>query len=479
MQFLWKYIDDLAGKGLNFSVISELMIYAAASFVPMALPLAVLLSSLMMFGGLGENYELIALKAAGISLLRVMYPLFILMITISIAAFFYSNISLPYFNLKMRSLIYDIQQQRPEFLVKEGAFSNTIENYSIRVGKTDIKNNLLHDILIYDHSANRGNIKVTHADSGYIKRTADKRTLIIILYNGDNYEEVIPDRPVYQYKKSYPFRHDKFAKEVINKELEGFDLERTDEGLFRNNFQMMNLRQLGRATDSINKEIKTDQGMLISNLVHSSYFPRIFKGNPNDTISKDTVSVSALRHINCDSFLSSMTDNDKMNTINYALNSARNAKSMVSIESQIRKVKTQRLRRHEIEWQKKFTLSLACIIFFLIGAPLGAIIRKGGLGMPLVISVLFFVFYYVITITGEKFVRESIIPAFEGVWISSAILLPLGLFLTYKANHDAAIMNIESYVKFINKIIGNKFANKIKSFFIGKDGKNENIGSKQ
>jgi lipopolysaccharide export system permease protein len=433
------------------------MAYAAASFVPMALPLAVLLAALMTFGGLGENYELTALKSAGISLKRIMYPLFILIAFISIAAFFYSNISLPYFNWKMRSLIYDIQQQRPELQLKEGTFFNGIENYSIRIGKKDPKTNLIHNIKIYDHTSNRGNVSVTTADSGYIRMTADKRALILILFHGESYVEIKPERSHRGQPKTYPLRRDKFEKQEINIELEGFDFTRSDEELFKNNYQMMNLGQLGDATDSIYRELKKDKEDLAENLQYAAFLSNPFRGNPNDTTPvKDTMPINK---VDLKKLLSKQSDQDKIMTLNFALSQARNAKSLISTEAQIRKSKTKKLRKHEIEWHKKFTLSLACIVFFLIGAPLGAIIRKGGLGMPLVISVLFFVLYYVITLMGEKFVKESMVSAVQGVWISSAILLPLGLFLTYKANADAALFNIEIYMLYINKFYNLKIFN--------------------
>jgi len=456
MQFLWKYVDDLVGKGLTFMVLADLLMYASATFVPLALPLAILLASLMTFGSLGENYELTAMKSAGISLVRIMYPLIALMIIISIAAFFYSNISLPFFNLKMRSLIYDIQQKRPELQIKEGAFYNGIENYSIRIGKKDASNNLLQNIRIYDHTANLGNVSITLADSGFMKMTADKKMLMITLFSGTSYVDMQENnnRHYSSYKKTYPFRRDKFSKQIISIPLEGFDFQRTEEGLFRSNFQMMNLKQLEFATDSMVKDLYHSRMLLKNNMLATNYLPT--SRNlliPNIVNKKDTL--KSMR-FNFHAFYGLMPDQEKVTTLTYALNEARSAKSNLTSEAQIQKANEKRLRRYEIEWHKKFTLSLACLVFFFIGAPLGAIIRKGGLGLPLVISVLFFVLYYVITITGEKFVRESYTPAYVGVWISSYVLLPLGIFLTYKATTDSAILNTESYGKLLNKIFNLK-----------------------
>lgn len=456
MQFLWKYVDDLVGKGLGLGVLSELLLYATATFVPLALPLAILLAALMTFGNLGENYELTALKASGISLMRIMKPLMVFMFIICVLAFFYSNISLPFFNWKMRALLYDIQQQRPELQIKEGAFYNGIENYSIKIGKKDNRTNLLHNIRIYDHTSNRGNDVVTIADSGYIKMTADKRNLIITLFNGQTYSEVQEQRTSAGVR-NYPFRRDKFSKEIINISLEGFDFQRTDEGLFKNNYQMMNLKQLQLATDSMRNEINNDRLYLAENLTSSSIRSYTTKITP-DTIKKD--SLKKVEKFNTQKIFGSLKDHEKISAISLALNEARTAKSYINSEVQVRKSKIKRLKKHEIEWHKKYTLSLACLIFFFIGAPLGAIIRKGGLGMPLVISVLFFVLYYVITLSSEKFIKEAMVPTYLGMWISSIVLLPLGVFLTYKATTDAALMNVDAYTIFFNKHF-----TKLKKFF--------------
>jgi lipopolysaccharide export system permease protein len=355
----------------------------------------------------------------------------------------------------MRSLIYDIQQQRPEIQIKEGAFYNGIENYSIKIGRRDQKSNLLHDIIIYDHSAGMGNISVTIADSGYIKITADKQTLMVILFNGESYNEITND--TYNSKsKNNPLRRDKFSKQVINIELTGFDLERTNEELFKGSYQMMNISQLKKMIDSMRLNIEVDRVDLKNNLNSLSYTLKTNVGIEKDSIKKDSLNLLKQK-LNFTTLYNSLSSTEKLSAINIGISSAQNAKSMLSSEISIRKSKIKRMMKHEIELHRKFTLSVACIVFFLIGAPLGAIIRKGGLGMPLVISVFFFVLYYVITLMGEKFVRETILTPFEGVWISTFILLPLGAFLTYKATSDAALMNIESYMQAINKVVNLRF----------------------
>jgi len=447
MQFLWKYIDDLIGKGLSLSTLSELMLYAAASFVPLSLPLAILLASLMTFGNLGENFELLALKSAGISLSRIMFPIVILTIIISISAFFFSNNVLPIANLKMRSLIYDIQQERPELQLKEGVFNNGIQNYSIKIGKRDKKTGLLSKLIIYDHTSNRGNVSVTIADSGYMRITPDKKWMVITLFKGYNFSEELPSEKKHHKTDTYPFRRNKFVKEEFNIELVGFGLSHTDENLFKSDFQMMNIKQLKLTSDSFQRTIDSSRVLLVRNLNTSSFYKKSFK-----PFNKDTVKAVINKSYNTDSIYKMIPQNEKMNAIGFALNSARNLKNYISSENSIYDSNYKRLRKCDIEWHRKFTLSVCCFIFFFIGAPLGAIIRKGGLGMPLVISVIFFVIYYVISITGEKFVRENMVSVMQGMWISSFILLPIGIFLTYKASNDSAILNMDFYVAFLKKI---------------------------
>jgi len=453
MQFLWKWIDELAGKGLSASVIAELLMYTSASLVPMALPLAILLASLMTFGNLGENYELTAIKAAGISLQRIMAPLIILIFGISILAFFFSNNVMPYSNLKMRSLLYDIRQKRPTFQINEGVFYNGIDGYSIKVGRKDSRTNMLYNIKIYDHTADKGNISVTTADSGLMKMTPDSN-LILTLYDGRSYNELISEQRI-RSKKNYPHRMDVFKKQDFILSLTGFGFNRTDENLFKNGYQMMNLRQLTRAKDSLKKEYRFNQNMFYNEMMGDNYFRHDFVSRKERMGDKKVLTKLPvnLRRFCPDSVYDTLSIYQKKAVVSQAMTLARSAQNFVTVQKDNLYGKMKRIHKHEIEWHRKFTLSFACLIFFFIGAPLGAIIRKGGLGMPVVISVLFFVFYYVISLMGEKFVRESILPAYQGMWISSVILLPIGVFLTYKATTDSAILNPDTYVRIYRKIL--------------------------
>lgn len=457
MQFLWKYIDDLIGKGLEFNVLSEFLLYTSATLVPLALPLAVLLSSLMTFGNLAENLELLALKSSGISLFRIMAPLMVISFFISIIALLFSNYVLPISNLKMRSLLYDIQQQRPELTIKVGIFDNTLEGYSIRIGDRDSKTNLLKDIWIYDHTDNQGNIHVTVADSGYMQMTEDEKQLLLTLYNGRSYTELQKQRED-RNVKSYPQRRDHFEKQEMIIQMTGFGLNRTDENLFRNSYSMLNLAQLRHFEDSLSNDVGILSNTIKKTLDKTTVVtpnPTVIKSErsmPDSLVKKLKEEGTKYIEVNVDSSYNELSDLEKRRAITQAINDARTNKTFVNSNATTADHKVSLLRRYQIEKHRKFTLSFLCLIFFFIGAPLGAIIRKGGLGMPVVVSVLFFIIYYVISLTGEKFVRESIMYPFWGMWGSTFILVPISIFLTYKAANDSVIMNIETYFVFLKKI---------------------------
>ncbi len=458
MQFLWKYIDDLVGKGLEFSVISELLMYTSSSLVPMALPLAVLLSSIMTFGNMAEYNELLALKSAGISLQKIMAPVMIVALIITFAAFEFNNNVLPYSNLKMRSLLYDIQRQNPDLQIKPGVFDNSLNGYSIRIEDKDPRTNLLKNIRIYDHTDRLGNIIVTTADSGYMRMTQDERYLVMTLYSGQSYAEMQKKQKNRSRKKTYPHRRDTFKKQEVLIELTDFGLQRTDENLFKSSYQMMNLQQLLFIEDSLKKEIFRGQITLNKTLDKSSYYK-----NKNYlkkiVVQKDSTQIDSIQadspeihFFNPDSLFLDYSASKKNKILKQSISLARTTMNFVNNTHINVDNKVRRLRKYEIEKHRKFTLSLACLIFFFIGAPLGAIIRKGGLGMPVVVSVLFFLLYYIISLTGEKFVRESVISPFFGMWLSSFIIIPLSIFLSYKASRDSVIMNLETYFAFFKKI---------------------------
>jgi lipopolysaccharide export system permease protein len=450
MQWLFKYIDDLIGKGLDTAIILELFGYATATLIPMALPLSILLASIMTFGNLGEHFELLALKSSGISLLKIMRPLIVLTAIVTISAFFFSNYLLPVANLKMNALLYDVKNQSPEISIKEGAFFNDIEGYSIKVNEKNTETGLLKGIMIYNHTERRGNVQVTLADSGYMNITADKRYMLLDLYQGATYDELLSSQNKNS-RRNHPLRRDRFEQQSLRLELEGGMMVRTDEGLFKRHFQMMNLSQLSHSRDSLQENLAKRKLQFGRNILRSSYFKNT--GSSEDLEEETDTLPSVGDTLNLTMLITDLSSERKSQLYKIAANFARSTKSQITTNKNDLELNQKHIYRHEIEWHRKFSLSFACLLFFFIGAPFGSIVRKGGFGMPVVLSVLLFILYYVISMSGEKFVREGVIPAWEGMWLSAGILLPMGLFLTYKAVGDSVILNVDSYFRFMNRFV--------------------------
>lgn len=439
MQFLWKYIDDLVGKGLEWHVVMRLLFYASTTFVPLALPLAILLASLMTFGNLGERYELVAMKSAGISLTTIMRPLIILSVLISIGAFFFSNNVLPISNLKFKSILYDVRQQKLALNIREGIFYDDIDGFVMRVGTKEKDDVTIRDVIIYDHTNRSGNNNVTKAEWGKMVQSKDGNFLELNLYNGYNYDEKTDRRN----EMKRPFQRTFFSEQYQRFDLSDFRMMRTNEDLFRNHYQMLNLEQLSHATDSLKKEYNQK----IDNFNRASLLGYSFL-NQADTLVSAKKEVTVKDHL---LVLNGMTKAEKKQVLEKALNNTRNARNNAEFEKNELNDRITLIRKHEVEWHLKFTLSFACLILFFIGAPLGAIIRKGGLGLPLVVSVVFFVIYHVISMTGKKSVIAGSMDPITGMWLSSFILLPLGIILIYKANNDSPLFDPDVWKR---KIIG-------------------------
>ena len=438
MQFVWKHIDDMVGKGLDWDVIIRLLVYISASLVPMALPLAVLLSSLMAFGNLGENYELIAFKSAGISLKQILKPLFVLILMLAGVAFLFNNYWLPIANLKSRSLLYDVREKKPTMDIKPGIFSSELDNFTIRVADKKVKGDkeYLYDLMIYDHSQGRGNRTVITADEGLMTMSENKQFLVLHLYNGQSYDEQM-EKTVH---KSYPLARTTFEEEVIRFDLSEFALNRTDEDLFKSNYYMLNLKQLEEAIDTLSDLRQVRYDRYLSDLKQSY---TLFSGQEYKDTTLKLITVQAdMGNI----FRNSGKDR-KLHIVETAINLARNSKSRVTSSIEDLSARREYINRHKIEWHKKLTLSFACIVLFLIGAPLGAIIRKGGLGMPMVISVVFFLIFHILSITGEKMAKEGAISVFAGMWMATAVLTPIGLFFTYKATTDSSLFRMDALLE--------------------------------
>ena len=470
MQFLWKWVEDFVGKGLEWTIIAEIMFYASAALVPMALPLAVLLASVMTFGNMGEHYELTAMKASGISLLKVMKPLIYLTIIISLAAFFFSNSILPYSNLKMARLLFDVTRKRPELNIKTGVFNNDIEGFSIKISEKSKNSNMMYDFMIYDHSKRVGNPEVTLADSGFLRVTDNKKYMVATLFNGRTYTEMQENKKQ-KHLREFPHRSDMFDKETIIFELTGFEMKESNESLFRSNYQMMNLNQLSSTIDSLSQVYNERQQKFPERLIRHNYFKIESKQSNKkdsmkfvrDSIRKYTIVSKLTPRINTDSIYESLKPREQKQAIRTAIDESNKVMNSVKSTGKSMHDRLKWVRKHQIAWYRKFSLSFACIIFFFIGAPLGAIIRKGGFGMPFLVSIVLFMIYYVISITGEKFVKEDVLPVFIGSWLSSAVLFPLGVFVTYKASIDSALLNMEAYANFFKKLSKWVVKNKQKS----------------
>lgn len=441
MQFLWKYIDDLVGKGLDWWTIIRLLSYTATTLVPLALPLAILVSSIMTFGNLAERYEIVAVKSAGISLQRLTMPLLITAILISVGAFFFSNYVLPWSNLKAGSLLYDVRQQKPSFAIKEGVFYNGIDGYSLKIGAKADDGKSISQIMIYDHSSGQGNKKVIVADSGKMELSTDKNFLVLSLKNGISYEEQSKRRTS---GDSRPHMRYAFNEQTIRFDLSSFKLNRTDEDLFKDNNQMMNIWQLQSSLDSL----------LLQRTGRIEQFKKDIK--PYYNFTRDTTIFNLTASVAVANPLADSSVAYKRTVYEYALNQARAVKAYINGTDEELSSRMKQIVRYRIELHRKFTLSFACFVLFLIGAPLGSIIRKGGIGLPIVISIAFFLIYHIISITGEKMAREEQIPSWQGMWQSSFILLPVGIFLAYKATRDSALFDVDLYLSFFKKFMKKK-----------------------
>lgn len=458
MQFLWKYVDDLVGKGLEFGVLAEMIFYASFGLLPYAFPLAMLLASIMTFGSLGENYELLAMKSSGISLYRIMKPLFVIAVVVMVTAFYFSNYLLPHTNLRFTTLLYSVKEQRPELVLREGVFTDEINDYSIKVGKKDSKNNMLYDLLIYDHRSGRTNQSVTVADSGFVKITEDKKYMVMNLYDGANYSEEESNQRGRD--QTYPYRRDNFEEQTVRIELRGFEFNRRDESIFKNAYRMLNIKQLALMDDTLSDNYRSR----LRNYILQLNFNRPLEKKlynlttPHDSLKRDIEVEESDSVFNVEEVFDNLEKWQKAEVAQAAINSARsNVQQLNMFDDQLYSQKKQ-LNQYKMERHRKFTLSLAVLIFFFIGAPLGAIIRKGGLGMPVVVSILLFIAYYIVSMTGEKSAREDVWDMYSGMWFSTLIFLPVGIWLSYKAATDATLMNADTYSKLIGKLgIGKLF----------------------
>ena len=460
MQFLWRYIDDLVGKGLTIDVIAELFFYAALTMVPLALPLAILLASLMTFGNLGEHFELTALKASGVSLLKTMRPLIITMVFIAVCAFFFQNNVLPIAQTKMWTLLFSMRQKSPELDIPEGVFYDQIPNYNLFVEKKDTETGVLYSMMIYDVSKGFENARVILADSGKMSVTEDKTHLFLRLWNGEQFEN-LREQSAGGRSKNMPYRKESFTTKDI---LVPFDdnFNRMDESGMRSQYVGKNIAELQATIDSVNQRVDSVGNLYADNFRQQNWFNipanrhplTVMKTEGPRNASSLMPSEATIASIELDSVFAGTSASNAKTILTQALSKAKRQRQDYEFKSLVMAEDQKTIRTHKIELMKKFTLSFACIVFFFIGAPLGAIIRKGGLGTPLVISVLLFIVYYIFDNSGYKLARDGRWEVWAGMWLSSAVLLPLGIFFTYKAVNDSAVFNADAYKLFFRRLTG-------------------------
>ncbi len=444
MQFFWKYIDELVGKGLGLPVIAKLTLYAATTFVPMALPIGVLLSSLITFGNLGERYELIALKSSGISLKRIFAPLITFTLIISCLSAYFSQEILPKTNLKFQSVFFDIRQKKLTFNLEEGVYYSGLEGYMIRVDEKEPDDRTVRGIIVYSHKGNASNKMVTLAEWGTMDIDTTTSTLILTLHNGYSYDDSYGANKM----KDYPFKRLHFEVSEMRFDMSQFDLNQTDEAIYSNNYKNLVRRDLA-------EKIRYHDSVLTKR--EDGYMELAVKRF--ETI-KDTANVIKNADDAVYGFLKSpvwenLPDSiDKMSIRNSALDKARADKQTAELRYNTLEYERTINARHQTEDQYRYAIAAACLILFLVGAPLGAIIRKGGLGFPLVLAVIIFILYYIILTSGQKSALEGTMSPILGIWLANIIVLPIGLFLTAKAAADAPVVEKDYWVKIYLKVVG-------------------------
>ena len=450
MQFVWMHIKDLVGKGVEVTVLAEFFIYAVASVVPLALPLAILLASLMTFGNLGENSELTAMKAAGVSLFRIMRPLTISIMFICGGAFLFSNYVLPVSQVKLWALIFSLRQKSPELEIPQGEFYDGIDGYNIYVRHKNPKIGMLYDMMIYDYSEGFQNATVMVADSGQLFFTEDKKYLLLRLYSGESFENLDrQQKRATKSEKNIPYRREAFKQKQL---LIDFNMEfnRYDEDVLSDQHVSKNVGELIYSIDSVQVLAHQRSEEQSAVIVENRYFARERKAGR--MLEEEASEAPKDKVYNVDTLLASLTPEERYRAASTALDKAKTQRDQVDYNALMLDDYQRYIRKHEIELHRKFTLAFACLVFFFIGAPLGAITRKGGLGMPVVISVVMFIVYYIIDNTGYKMAREALWPCWAGMWLSSMVLLPIGIFLTYKAATDSTLFNPEAWMKIFGKL---------------------------
>ena len=434
---VFTYMDDIIGKGMTVWVLAQFFLYSFISFLPVALPLAVLLSAIMCFGSLAENYELAAMKSSGLSLFKIMKPILMFILGLAAFSFLFNNYILPHITLKASRLLWDIRQAKPTLSIKEGVYYNQLDGYSIKVNRKNSDGKTLYDLSIYDHSAGLGNNVQLYADSGLMKTTADTNYLQIQLHNGIRYEDIQQEA---KHTNTRPLMQLMYKELCVNVDMSGFKMKNTEENLFKNHHEMMNIFQIDSEIDTFNIQIDKKHQTL-HNQFNSYFISRTMHTSTLTAVSE-----------NVTHFYKELNKDDFRRSIENAQSLVRNSSSFIDTTIDEITGKEMQIADYASGWHKKINMSFVCIVLFFVGASLGAIIRKGGMGLPVVVAVLFFLLYYIISIVFERMVYEKVFSAVFGMWFPLFIFLPIAIFLTYKAAKDSALFDITLYIDSVKKI---------------------------
>ena len=455
MQFLWMWMNNLIGKGLTIDLLAKFFWYSSLTLIPMSMPLAVLLASLISFGNLGERFELLSMKAAGIPLVRILSPLIIVALIISISSFIFQDLVSPYATREMSRMAWSMKQKSPELEIPEGVFYSEIPGYNLYVEHKDPETGLLYGVMIYTNAGGYNDTQIVLADSGRMQSTADKMHLRLTLWGGERFRNMSAQQGS-MLRAGVPYMRESFIEETTFIPFDAnFNL--MDADLFSHNAQAKDLNEIEHSIDSLKHIADSSRHVIYSGILQWHLRKDLPAGRPDSL----AIVEEAARMPAFDSIYLALPDEQRVKAWRNALSRAETMQS----EYQFRALETgdrnMNLRKHHIEWHKKYTMSLACLLFFFIGAPLGAIIRKGGLGVPVVVSVIIFIFYYMINQAGQNNAKVAVWTIESGTWLSSAVLLATGIFLTYKANSDSVVFNIEGYRNFFMRLFGLRASRKL------------------
>ena len=446
MQFLWRYVDELVGKGLEIGVLAQFFFYSGLTLIPLSLPLAILLAALMTFGNFGERYELLSMKAAGIPLLRIIRPLVLFCALLAGMSFYFQNVIAPKAQMKLWTLLVSMKQTSPELDIPEGVFYSDIDGYNIYVKQKNRETGIMKDVLIYNFSDGFENAHIIWASEGKMEMTADKQHLYLHLYNGEQFENLKSQTISSQ---NVPYRRETFREKHLMIEFDG-GFNMIDGGFLSERSDSKNMTEISQSIDSL-----TTRNDSIGRAMYNDIQRTVYKKNPLTLEDSARVATGEIPSVlNTDSIFNSLTLAEKGKTLKSALDRSNSLAGDWRVKSLQVTETDKNIRRHQGDWHKKITLSLSCLIFFFIGAPLGAIIRKGGLGLPVVISVIIFVLYYIIDSGSTRIARSGEMNMILGTWMSTLVLTPIGAFFTYKSNKDSVVFNAEMYLNTFRWLFG-------------------------